>query len=572
MKVYYIGLLLLFFSTLGYAQSSKKVLLEEDQRKFDYFFYESLREKMLGNYEKSAVYLTECLKIDPTSSTCMYELANLFIQQNQFRKAQGLLESSLKYDAYNQWIRSLLGEVYQQNEEFDKAINLYKDLAKTSNNNEEYLYYLSQLYIQKKNYKDALKMLEEIEKKIGTVESIMLDKQKIYLQMGDSKGAINELEKLIRKYPNELKYKSYLGDTYLIINNTRQAESTYFDILKSDSTYASVYFSLSNLYLIKKDTVLFQSYFIKGIESRFVNIDYKLQKLVPFIIESKKKDSFFNADKWLYIYKTLLSLNGDDQRVYYFYGNYLKQIGDNEQALKLFKQGISYDFNNEQYWNDLLFLEVSNNQIDWLLADSDEALKYFPENGVFYLLHASGLMQKQRDNEAILTLKEGIAFTDDNKALKGQFYALMGDSYYTMEVKDSAFYFYEEALKLNDRNLGVLNNYSYYLSLEGKDLEKAEKMSSKTVELEPGNATYLDTYAWVLFKRQHYLEAKFIIERAIDNGGASNDVIVEHYGDILFFNNDVDGAIDQWNKSLLLGSKSEVLKKKIELKKYVEGE
>lgn len=570
MKVHYIVLLLLFFSTLSFSQSSAKVLSDEDQRKFDYFFYESLREKMLGNYEKSAVYLTECLKIDPTSSACMYELANLFIQQNQFRKAQGLLESSLKYDAYNQWIKSLLGEVYQQNEEYDKAITLYKDLAKNTVNNEEYLYYLSQLYIQKKNYKDALKMLDEIERKIGTVESIMLDKQKIYLQMGDNKGAVNELEKLIKKYPGELKYKSYLGDTYVIINNTKQAEATYLEILEADSTYASVYFSLSNLYLIKQDSTLFRSYFIKGIESRFVNIDFKLQKLVPFILESKKKDSFFSADTWIYIYNTLLSLNPDDQRVYYFYGNYLKQIGEQEQALKLLKQGITYDFNNEQYWNDLLFLEVSNNQIDWLLADSEEALKYFPENGVFYLLHASGLMQKQLDNEAILCLKKGIVYTEDNKALKGQFYALLGDSYYSLQGKDSAFYFYEEALKLNDRNLGVLNNYSYYLSLESKDLEKAEKMSSKTVEIEPGNATYLDTYAWILFKRQHFLEAKFIIERAIDNGGDSNDVIVEHYGDILFFNNDLEGAINQWNRAIELGSKSEVLKKKLELKKYVE--
>jgi len=570
MKVIYLYISLFFFTTLGFSQSPKKILAEEDQRKFDYFLYESLREKMLGNYEKSAVYLTECLKINPTSSACMYELANLFIQQNQFRKAQGLLESSLKYDPYNQWIKSLLGEVYQQNEEYDKAILLYKDLAKTTSTNEEFLYYLSQLYIQKKNYKEALKMLEEIEKKLGTVESIMLDKQKVYLQMGDNKAAINELEKLIKKYPSEIKYRSYLGDTYLIINNLNQAESTYLNILKIDSTYESVYFSLSNLYLIKKDTVLFRSYFIKGIESKNVNIDFKLQKLVPFIIDSKKNDSFFTTENWSHIYDKLLLLSGVDQRVYYFYGNYLKQIGDNERALKLFKQGIVYDYNNEQYWNDLLFLEVSNNQIEWLLTDSKEALRYFPENGVFYLLHASGLMQNKRDNEAVITLKQGLPYTEDNKALKGQFYALLGDSYYTLNAKDSAFYFYEEALKLNDRNLAVLNNYSYYLSLEGKDLDKAERMSSRTIELEPGNATYLDTYAWVLFKRAHYLEAKFIIERAIDNGGDTNDVIVEHYGDILYQNNDVEGALIQWNKALLLGSKSYILKKKIEFKKYLE--
>ena len=126
------------------------------------------------------------------------------------------------------------------------------------------------------------------------------------------------------------------------------------------------------------------------------------------------------------------------------------------------------------------------------------------------------------------------------------------------------------ALQIDENNVVVLNNFSYYLSLDNSDLERAEKMISKCIELEPGNATYLDTYAWVLFKRGRYFEAKYIIERAIDNGGTESNVIVEHYGDILYKNGNVSEALIQWKKSLDMGNQSEVLLKKIEKNIYVE--
>ena len=116
----------------------------------------------------------------------------------------------------------------------------------------------------------------------------------------------------------------------------------------------------------------------------------------------------------------------------------------------------------------------------------------------------------------------------------------------------------------------VLNNYSYYLSVLGKDLDKAERMSAKTIEIEPGNATFLDTYAWILFKKGQFLEAKFIIERAIDNMDEPSGVVVEHYGDILFKNGNINGALEQWKKALEIGGHSDLLEQKIERKEYID--
>jgi len=160
--------------------------------------------------------------------------------------------------------------------------------------------------------------------------------------------------------------------------------------------------------------------------------------------------------------------------------------------------------------------------------------------------------------------------TVEQAELKSYFYAQIADIYFKFEKKDSAFVNYEASLAANPKNIMVMNNYAYYLSLDKKDLKKAERMSSKTVELEPKNSTYLDTYAWILYQQGNYSLAKFYIERAIENLSKDEEggVVLEHYGDILWMNSKDNGkddakALELWQKSYNSGNKTEELKLKI---------
>jgi len=136
-----------------------------------------------------------------------------------------------------------------------------------------------------------------------------------------------------------------------------------------------------------------------------------------------------------------------------------------------------------------------------------------------------------------------------------------------LEKSDSAFMAYEQAVNGNPDNIQALNNYAYYLSLEKKELSKAEKMSAKTVEKEPRNSTYLDTYAWIFYQQGMYSLAKFYIERAVENlkEGQEQGVLYEHYGDILWMSRNNDQkAMEMWKKAYDSGHQTEEMKKKIE--------
>jgi len=115
-----------------------------------------------------------------------------------------------------------------------------------------------------------------------------------------------------------------------------------------------------------------------------------------------------------------------------------------------------------------------------------------------------------------------------------------------------------------------LNNYSYYLSEANINLDKAEKMISICIEKEFDNPTYLDTYAWVLFKRGKYSEALFYIKRVVELDKENSSILMEHFGDILYKNNKIEEALKAWKKSRDLGNDSKELQQKILKGKLIE--
>ena len=133
-----------------------------------------------------------------------------------------------------------------------------------------------------------------------------------------------------------------------------------------------------------------------------------------------------------------------------------------------------------------------------------------------------------------------------------------------MDKYDEAFSNFENLLALDPDNVIVLNNYSYYLSLLDKDLEKARKMIEKCVKLEKDNPTYLDTYAWVLFKLEDYTKALEVIEKVVSKNTDPSGEVLEHYGDILFKNNKKDEAKKAWIRAESSGEASENIRIKIE--------
>ena len=152
-----------------------------------------------------------------------------------------------------------------------------------------------------------------------------------------------------------------------------------------------------------------------------------------------------------------------------------------------------------------------------------------------------------------------------------ELYAIMGDILQKKGKMQQAFAAYDSCLQWKDDNIGCLNNYAYYLSEDGHNLQKAEQMSYKTIKAEPKNSTFLDTYAWILFMQDRFAEAKIYADQAVtnDTDSVQSAVILEHTGDIYACLGKVNDAVNFWKKAVKSGGDSALLKRKIELKKYI---
>jgi Tfp pilus assembly protein PilF len=176
----------------------------------------------------------------------------------------------------------------------------------------------------------------------------------------------------------------------------------------------------------------------------------------------------------------------------------------------------------------------------------------------------------QKHSEAVEVLEKGRKLVIANDELKLQFEINLAESYHRLKEYKKSDQYFESVLKMDPDNKLVLNNYSFYLTERNEKLKQAERQSKKCAGLEPNNSTYLDTYAWVLYKLEKYQEAEVQIKLAYSNGGNKNAVIIEHYGDILFKLGDEEGALEKWKEAKNTGKGSKNLDEKIKIKKLVE--
>ena len=238
------------------------------------------------------------------------------------------------------------------------------------------------------------------------------------------------------------------------------------------------------------------------------------------------------------------------------------------KAREAYLKTCKLDNSEFKVWQQIVFLDSELDDNKSLAEHSSQALEIFPNQSIFWYFNGIANHMLKNHKEAAEALEQGKKLTADNPEMTLQFYTLLGDVYNSLKEYKKSSDAYEYVLTQDSSNAHVLNNYSYYLSLRNEDLEKAKKMSFKLIKRYPDNSTYLDTYAWVLYKLKEYDDAAKYMEMALM--GSSSGTLLEHYGDILFKKGDKEKAIEQWKKAKIAGGASELLDKKIAEQKLYE--
>lgn len=562
------------FACNAFAKSPKVLpaptILEDTlQKQFIFNYYEALRHKEERNFQLAKDAFKACEKIKPEDPGLLAELSVMYALYDSAALALNYMERAVNAVPDNKWYKSRLIALYAEKKEFDKAVKLAEKLHQDNPYNEDYFNLLITLYKQTEQFAKAIKLYNQLEKITGINEMIAFDKFRLYLALTQPQKANAEIDKLIRKFPYQSKYKVFRADIMMQQKQTEKAFAIYQDVLNTDPSNPDVYLSMSEYYKSIGDEKKSLDFIVLSLKNEALDIDTKLEILGQHIEKLLKRNAEINDTESLF--KLLTEKYPFEEKVYNYYGAFLLHQKRNDEAMGTYETSLFINPKNESNWLTVAQLFLAKEKNDSALLTTNKALSSLPDNLNILFFQGLILFQMNQLDEALEVNKKCIQLSDKNTKAeqKSNFYAQIADIYLKMNLNDSAFQYYDQALLYNPGNLHVLNNYAYYLSLDKKDLRKAEKMSATTVEKEPSNSTYLDTYAWIFYQQGNFSLAKFYIERAIDHLGTdtTHAEIYDHYGDILWMNGNNDAkAIQMWQKALDAGLNSDAINNKIKNK------
>ncbi|MDR3251782.1 MAG: tetratricopeptide repeat protein [Tannerella sp.] len=553
----------------AYADDTRQQLSAAEQRKFDYFYYEGVKLKNAGKFDASYEMFKHCLSIDSTSTVALFELSSYYIQLNRPQKAVDLMKKSIKYSPDNQEYRRTLATLLLSSGMFGEAAEEYKILVSIFPDKPEFYYYLAESLTRSGEIEKAIDAYNAMENLMGINEALSMEKYQLYMSIKQSDKAFDELKTLAEKFPMESRYMIIIGDLYLQQSKLPQALNYYNKAREIDPESPYYPVSMAHYYELTSQRDSAKQMINNALTNERLDFETKMNILARYIVQLRRTEK--SIDEADVLFKTLLEQHPEESQLKLAYGEFLALQNKLEEARFQYRLVTESEPENVGAWLQLASLSIQLQDMDDAISLCLKCRELFPETLEFYLYMGIAYFQKKDYQSAIDTYLSAIqAITAENQAVKSDFYGQIGDSYFRMKDMDKAFEAYEEALKYNDKNINVLNNYAYYLSLLKKDLTKAERMSAVSIKMEPENATYIDTYAWIFFVQGNYILAKIYIEQALSKDRTNSSELVDHYGDILFKSGDEVKALEQWIKAKELGKKSKTLDKKISEKTYFE--
>ena len=507
MRKIIIYLLLLFTVSCGTAKkvsiqkTNSPVLSDEAKRDFKFNLYEGLRLKEERQYNEAYEHFVKCNEIDSLDAGIFYEIALTQLAQGLKTEAITNMEQAVKLEPDNWWFNTYLINLYVQEKKIDEATVLAENLLKKYPDKEKSYQLLIPLYKQANKINQTIALYDKLERISGINERIVFDKVYLYLSDNKPKKAFQEIDKLIVKYPHNYNYKILKGDILLNQNKAQEALDVFLSIQKEDPQNPYVLISLSDYYKTINDKDKSLEYIILALRNEQLDMEMKFDILKDHMKDIIQNDGKIEETEDLI--KLLVEQYPLEEEVHGYYAAFLLFMKREDEAVKAYESMLTINPKNPQTWMDYLMVYFADKNYDEAIKIADKAIEACDDNLTFYFYKGIMYDMSNEYQEAINTFNLAIElFEPNNKTeLKSTIYAQLGDVYMKTDEDENAFRAYENAININPNNIIALNNYAYYLSIKNIDLDKAERMSAKTIEKEPRNSTYLDTYAWIFYQK-----------------------------------------------------------------------
>lgn len=571
------GLITAALTGMSMLTSAKKPALLDDSnpRKADYLFMEAMRQHALEKEDAYYELLGRAYELDTTNSEVgfyrgYYDMIVARDDSATFEKGYRLMKrhfDAAPGDYYSSFVYGTFNDRLGQR---DEALKVWSALDSIYPEKTEVTLKLAEALASSQDSASVARSIEvynRIEKSQGKNIPVSTRKIRAYYLSQDTASIFNEVRELLQSSPRNPQNSVFAGDIYAMFSEPDSALYYYDRACELDPTFGLAYYSRANFYKSIDDSIGYDREVFQALKQESLELDTKLELLTGYI--RALYDDPAQQPRIQELFATLIEQHPHEVDIHDLYCSYLIAINDFAGAAEQMSYALDVDPASEERWRTLMSLYFHGKDYTAAANAGEKALKFHPDSESLTHLLAIAYGQLKDYDTALALFDRALEMTDSTDfETVSDVLTSIGDSYYAKGDTTEAVDFYSQAIEKNPDNLLALNNYAYFLASEGIDLDKAEKMSARTIKDDSGNSSSLDTYAWIMFKKKQYTEAQAYIEKAIDSSEEPSEEMLHHAGDIYFMNGDPATALTYWEKALELAPDNELLQRKVKHKTY----
>ena len=556
------------FAIRGSA-SKKEGITQANRVKATYVLMEAQRQHFLEHDDAFYHLIAYAYSLDSTNTSIAFYMGVAKFERTSFEHTDELtaaLAQMRKHveahpeDKYEARLYAHAAFLVNQYQEGLRVLNIQHQLHPQDDN---LLSTMADAYEKTSDYKKALAIYDTLQQWQGQSVELSSAKLKAYQALNDTTGAIHEMRALLASAPTNADYNLAMGKM-LFMFGYRDSAMVYYDKAQQyEPDNGLTYLTKAEYYLALGDTLNYDRQTYQALVSTDLDVESKLQILVNYTKTLlSAKDTTHRTD---HLFDVLIEQHPLEPQIRVLYSEYLMFIDNNEGAAEQIDYALNLDPTNKELWTRLMAYYLYAGNYEKTIEVGDKAIRLNPDNVELYSYLGSSCYSVKQYDKAIEVYDKALAILDSTQVDdRSNLLSGKADVKFAMGDTIAAFALYDQSLDINPDNPGTLNNYAYFLALSNRDLDKAERMSAKTIVEDAANPTYLDTYAWVFYMRKEYTMAQLYIEMAINNEEQPTSELFEHYGYILLANGDKQKALEQWRKAIELKPDNEQLVKQIE--------
>ncbi len=529
---------------------------------YQYALIEAVKQKNLGNLSEAVKLYKLVIQNKPDCDVAYYELGTIYLMTNQVETALDYLARAFRLDPDNEWYTYAYLNALGGAESYETMLEIIHDKIRKFPEEVEWEFQLANvLYMQGKSRK-SIRILEKIEKDRGFSEKVTLLKASIYESEEQYDLAKQEIDKVMNLFPEAVQFRVVAAELCMKNGEEDAAASYYMEILEIDSTNIFALTNLTDYYRKKGDYKNSIHYLARSFRSSQIDVKRKLAILSYYLSEEEYLAKY--RDELKSLLDVFLEEHPDEPEAWLLATDFYIDGKEFEKAFFQLKRYLDLKEGNYPVYMQAVLLANAASLNEEMIQTTNKALEIYPDSSDLLFFRGIGYYELGRYKELVENFRNVsyASFSADEYASQSKM--LVAEAYYRLGEYQTSDSIFEQLITDEPENYMVLNNYSFYLAERGEKLGMAKQWSLQTILTNPENATFLDTYAWILYKLEEFEEAERYILEAISKGGENDPEINEHAGDIQVALSSFEIARSYYEKAILLGGERTRIEKKIE--------